>query len=152
MGAPTPARLFLDTNVYILGAIDPASAEARILEWVGFGAQRADAPEVVVSAELVLQILRVAKRLRNKDWAGELIMRLWADLRFHYVLFDYEEGLDIPELESVPREDRSIFLTATLGEAEVFVSANHVLLQALLAKTGRTIYLNPDEFVKSYLV
>lgn len=62
-----PSRVFLDTNVYIVGVADSTSDEWKILQWLGFESRRADAPEVVISAEVIEQILRVARRLRNKD-------------------------------------------------------------------------------------
>jgi predicted nucleic acid-binding protein len=65
-----PLRVFLDTNVYIVGVANSTSAEWKILEWLGFESHRSDAAEVVISAEVIEQILRVAKRLKNKDVAS----------------------------------------------------------------------------------
>lgn len=63
-------RIFLDTNVYIVGVADIESIEWRILQWLGFDGSQPAQAEVVVSAELIAQILRVGKRLYGKDWAG----------------------------------------------------------------------------------
>jgi hypothetical protein len=62
-----PARVFLDTNVYIVGVADATSSEWEILSWLGFETYRPDAPEVVISEAVIEQILRVGKRLKNKD-------------------------------------------------------------------------------------
>jgi len=35
-------RLFLDTNVYIIGAALAESYEAKLLAWAGWGAKKAD--------------------------------------------------------------------------------------------------------------
>ncbi|MGB3790899.1 MAG: hypothetical protein WA949_23025 [Phormidesmis sp.] len=43
---------------------------------------------MVVSAELIEQILRVAKRLQGKDWAGSIINRMWQNLNLRYILVD----------------------------------------------------------------
>jgi len=58
-----PKRIFFDTNVYIIGVADSASAEREILVWAGFEERKEKSVEVVVSEELFDQILRVAKRL-----------------------------------------------------------------------------------------
>jgi predicted nucleic acid-binding protein len=60
-------RIFLDTNVYIIGAADSESYEAKILNWLGFDESQSAKVEVIISEELIEQILRVSKRLRNKD-------------------------------------------------------------------------------------
>lgn len=61
-------RVFLDTNVYILGTINLQSYEAQILDWLGFSDQSTTV-KVIVSEELTNQISRVSKRLKNKDWS-----------------------------------------------------------------------------------
>lgn len=71
-----PSRVFLDTNVYIVGVADSSSAEWKILQWLGFEDRCPDAAEVVISADVIEQILRVAKRLRHKDWAGSIVALL----------------------------------------------------------------------------
>jgi len=78
-----PSRIFLDTNVYIVGVANPTSAEWKILQWLGFESRRSEAAEVVISAEVIEQILRVAKRLKNKDWAGSVVARIWQNLTMH---------------------------------------------------------------------
>lgn len=79
---------FFDTNVYLIGAVDLDSAEGQILQWLGWETQGNDAVEVVISEELIDQISRVAKRLKNKDWAGEIIGRIWQNLSVCYVQID----------------------------------------------------------------
>lgn len=69
-------RLFLDTNVFIIGTVIPGSPEADILEWPGFFARRVGRPTVVVSDALTEQLLRVGRRVGGKDYGGELIARL----------------------------------------------------------------------------
>ncbi len=63
-----PQLIFLDTNVYLIGAVELDSAEGQILQWLGWENQSNDRVEVVISDELIDQISRVAKRLKNKDW------------------------------------------------------------------------------------
>lgn len=55
-------RVFLDTNVYIVGAAIAHSPEAAILVWLS----ESKTP-VIVSKELIEQIARVARRLQGKD-------------------------------------------------------------------------------------
>jgi predicted nucleic acid-binding protein len=70
----TPVRIFLDTNVFILGAANPDEPEGIILRWAGFETGNSEV-EVVMSDEVLDQIRRVGRRLRGKDWAGELLTR-----------------------------------------------------------------------------
>jgi len=64
--AKTPKCIFLDTNVYIIGAAMAESPEAKILDWAGFAGLRRSSVEIVVSNVLFEQIIRVAKRIGEK--------------------------------------------------------------------------------------
>lgn len=150
MEAP-PSIVFLDTNVYILGAADTHSPEASILQWAGFGQHAASMPEVVVSSELFEQISRVARRLRHKDWGSEILGHIWRDLRLRYVLLEEADITDIEASGLIPREDISVYLTARTGQAECFVSANHELVRALTQITREFTCFTPQEFVNRYL-
>ena len=55
-----PSRIFLDTNVYILGVLDLDSIEGRVLKRLGW--QEKSDVQVILSQELIVQILRVGKR------------------------------------------------------------------------------------------
>lgn len=146
-----PSRVFLDTNIYIVGVANSNSAEWKILQWLGFESRRSDAAEVVISAEVIEQILRVAKRLKNKDWAGSVVARIWQNLTLRYVLVD-EPGFKQPgSFEWLPREDMGVYLTAKFGEADCFVSSNHELIRAIVAETGEFECLKPEDFVSRYL-
>jgi len=147
----TPLRIFLDTNVYIIGAADRSSYESQLLEWIGFREKKINAVEVVVSEELFAQILRVARRLQNKDWGGELLGRIWQNLNICYVLLDWDEFSRVQALGVIPREDIGVYLTAKTGKAECFISANHKLISALVKQTGEFECLTPEEFVKQYV-
>ncbi|MBS9387929.1 MAG: hypothetical protein HEQ33_03110 [Dolichospermum sp. WA123] len=68
MSYDIPQRLFLDTNIYIIGIANQDSYERKILESVGF--LQSSSVEIIVSEELLNQILRVSKRLYNKDWGS----------------------------------------------------------------------------------
>jgi hypothetical protein len=105
----TSTYVFLDTNVYIIGLADPQSPECQILQWAGLG-QKAPGPvEIVVSQELFAQISRVAKRLQNKDWGGELLGQIWQNLRVCYVLLDAQELSRLEGLGVIPREDVGVY-------------------------------------------
>ncbi|MDF5717511.1 MAG: hypothetical protein PUP93_27510 [Rhizonema sp. NSF051] len=80
-----PQVIFLDTNVYLIGMVEIDSAECKILQWLGWESQGNNEVEVVISAELIDQISRVARRLKNKDWGGEIIGRIWQKLKVRYV-------------------------------------------------------------------
>jgi len=146
-----PGRVCLDTNVYLVGAVDESSPEAQILRWLGFEGGPPLA-ETVVSEALFNQILRVSRRLHDKDWAGALLYRIWRGMNLFYVQFDLAEVLALEEAGSIPREDVEIYLTARSGKAQVFISANHELVRALAARTGEFENCTPDEFVQRYVI
>ena len=68
-----PSPIFLDTNVYIIGTIDSTSPERKILESLGFDSKKKEEAIVLISDELIEQILRVSKRIKNKDLGGEIL-------------------------------------------------------------------------------
>ena len=80
-----PQRLFLDTNVFVVGAAFADSPEAAILDWAGFSSQRRADVVILVSDALFQQIARVARRLRGKDWAGQILERVWRNMIVDYV-------------------------------------------------------------------
>lgn len=141
-------RVFLDTNVYIIGGLDLDSPERKVLNLLGFEEPMPNAPEVVVSAELIEQILRVGKRLQGKDWAGQLVTRIWRNFNLVYVVIDDEEFLNIEAGGLIPREDIGVYVTAKQGKAELFVSANYKLIRAMVDKTNDFQCLTPAEFLE----
>jgi predicted nucleic acid-binding protein len=143
-------RLFLDTNVFIIGAALPESAEADILRWIGYSQPEPGPVSVIISEELIEQILRVGRRLRGKDWGSQIIHHIWNDLRCIYVILT-ETDYIAPGDGMVPREDIGIYRTALDGAAECFVSSNHELIRVLAKQTGVFECLTPTDFVEKYL-
>ncbi|MEC4893432.1 MAG: hypothetical protein SAL07_09810 [Oscillatoria sp. PMC 1051.18] len=143
--------VFLDTNIYIIDAAKPNSYEREILNWLGFEGKEKKSVKVVISEELIEQILRVAKRLQNKDWGSKLIGLIWHNLNIYYVLLNPEEFVRLEKLGKIPREDIGVYLTAKEGKAECFVSANHKLIRALATETGDFDCFTPEDFVAKYL-
>lgn len=113
-----PQSVFLDTNVYIIGAAAEDTPEARILDWAGFGGSAPPSVEVIASNALFEQILRVARRLRGKDWGGEIVSRIWQGMSIRYVFLDPEEVNHLEGAGTIPREDVEIYLTARTGRVE----------------------------------
>jgi hypothetical protein len=151
MTSPVPERVFLDTNVFIIGTAYPQSSERAILRWAGFGEDEPGPVEIIVSQELFAQIRRVAKRMGSKDWAGQILGHMWQDLRLQYVLLDPEDWRAVEATGAVPREDIGVYLTARTGEAQCFVSTNHELVTALAKMTDEFDCLTPEDFVWRYL-
>lgn len=146
-----PRRIFLDTNVYVVGAALPDSPEAALLDWAGFGSQPGADVVILVSDALFQQISRVAQRLRHKDWAGEIIGRIWRGMTVDYVLLDDGEIGRVAAAGSIPREDVTVYLTALRGRADCFVSANHELVQALARQTAAFDCMTAANFIETYL-
>ncbi|MBV7337313.1 hypothetical protein KFU94_55605 [Chloroflexi bacterium TSY] len=64
-------------NVFIFGAALEHSPEAAILDRTGFGGINSPNSSVVISDALVQQIRRVARRVRNQDWAGQILSQIF---------------------------------------------------------------------------
>ena len=146
-----PQRVFLDTNVYLIGMAYPESPEAEILAWVGFGQDAPGPVEVIISEETFEQIRRVARRLQSKDWAGEILGHIWQEMQLRYLLLDPREIASLEASGLIPREDAGIYLTARQGQAQCFVSSNRELITVLAKKTGEFECLTPGAFVEKYL-
>ncbi len=70
-------RIFLDTNIFILGDADKQSPESIILEAFGYrGKPPQLTAEIIFSNELIDQIRRVSKYLYGKQQAGQVIGNL----------------------------------------------------------------------------
>lgn len=144
-------RVFLDTNIYILGAANAASPAGRVLRWLGYGSQAPGNIEIIVSEALFHEIRRVAKRLQNKDWAGLILSHLWHDFQIHHVDLNQDEIEQLAATGLLPKEDVAVYLTAKHGAADCFVSANRGLIRAAVQHTRDFECLTPDEFIAKYM-
>jgi predicted nucleic acid-binding protein len=148
---PAPQRVFLDTNVYIVGVSDVESADWQILQWLGFEKRRYKACEVIISVEVIEQILRVGKRLQGKDWASAIVAQIWKNLNLRYVILEEKDRVLSEILRWLPREDLGIYLTAKKGRADFFISSNHELIRAISSQLKEFECLTPEEFVITYV-
>lgn len=141
-----PRRLLLDTNIFIIGLLEPASPEAALLTILG------TKPEVVLifSNDLENQVRRVGKRLQNSDWVGLLLHYIWSTYSVEYVYLTAEEMAGVEAIADVPREDIGIYLTALRGGADYLISANHELLKEAAAKQNKFRCLDAQAFLEKY--
>lgn len=146
-----PLRIFLDTNVYIVGAAMPESDEAAILAWAGFDGMGGAEVEVVLCEALFRQIRGVARRLQNKDWAGEILMRIWRHMTARFVIVDPTDSARLARSGTSPREELDIFLAARGGDVELFISANHERGRAAAPERGAVESLVPAALGARYL-
>ena len=139
-----PQRILLDTNIYIMGLLDDMNPEAKILNHL------AAHPETVIlfSSDLEEQLRRVGRRLANKDWAGYVLYMIWRDYVIDYVDIPGEIIEEVEKQSIIPREDIGIYLTALLGEAECFVSANRKLVKQLALQRQDFECLTPEDFIE----
>ena len=144
-------RIFLDTNVFIIGDAHKESAESIILESLGYrGKQPILNTEIIFSDELLDQIRRVSKYLYGKQQAGEIISNIWRWFNIFYVTttLDWtEEKLNLINAKIIPSEDIEIYLSAKYGSADCFVSGNRELIKVI----ADFDCLTPDAFVNKYL-
>jgi hypothetical protein len=79
-------RIFLDTNIYIIGQLKPLSPAEQLLKWVGYYTTNNQSQiKVIISQELINQILRVGKRLKDKDWAAKTVAQIWQNLNCLFI-------------------------------------------------------------------
>ncbi|MEB3882681.1 PIN domain-containing protein [Lyngbya sp. CCY1209] len=144
-------RIFLDTNVYILAQLNPRSNEEAILRKLGFyDAQRRSSIQVIISQELIEQILRVCKRIQNKDWGAKIVDQIWQNLNCLFVPETEDLKAEAEQIltdQLIPTEDIFIYLTAKYGQADCFVSANRKLIQTIADFPCFT----PEDFVQHFL-
>jgi hypothetical protein len=144
-------RIFLDTNIFIIGDADKQSPESLILEAFGYR----DKPilldvEIILSEELVDQIRRVSKYLYGKERAGAIISGIWKWLNIHYVpsTIDWnDEKSTLIDSKIIPSEDIEIYLSAKYGAAQCFVSGNRKLIHAI----ADFECLTAENFINRYL-
>jgi predicted nucleic acid-binding protein len=146
-----PKRIFLDTNIFIIGTFNKTSNEYKILEWLGFYGTQNTLVEVVISEELLDQISRVAKRLKNKDVSGEILNRIWGNLNVYHVYLNKLDYIEVDALGKIPREDISMYLTAKTGNAKYFISKNRGLIRALVLETGEFECYFPEDFMDKFM-
>jgi predicted nucleic acid-binding protein len=144
-------KIFLDTNIYIIGQLNPLSPEEHLLQWLGYYTPNYKSQaKVIISQELINQILLVGKRLKGKDWAAKTVDQIWQNLDCLFVPETREmqaEARKILAQKGIPNEDIFIYLTAKYGEADIFVSENRELIK-LIADFE---CLNSEEFINKYL-
>jgi predicted nucleic acid-binding protein len=145
-----PSSIFLDTNIYILGALNLDSDERKILSILGWDENSDQQTKIIFSQELVDQILRVGKRLQNKDWSSGLLAMIWQKLQVDFIFVDDQDIQAIAEAGLIPREDAGIYLTAKQGKAQCFVSRNYKLIRALVEQTEEFECFTPSEFLQKY--
>jgi predicted nucleic acid-binding protein len=144
-------RVFLDTNIYIIGDANKTSFESIILEAFGYREKtKVINAEIILSDELLDQIRRVSKYLYGKDQAGEIISNIWRWFDIFYVpstINWQEEQLLLSNSGLIPSEDIEIYLTAKFGEANCFVSGNRELIKSI----ADFECLTAEDFVNKYL-
>ncbi|MFN9190145.1 MAG: hypothetical protein ACK6CG_09400 [Pseudanabaena sp.] len=148
----SPERIFLDTNIYIIGTQAPESDEGKILQAIGYngGENKIITSTIILSPELIDQIRRVAKYLWGKDRSGFVLSRVFKYLNLSYITPNQDWQLQSQQLrqtKQIPLEDIEIFLSAKYGGANCFVSGNRTLIQAI----ADFECLTAENFVKRYL-
>jgi len=107
-------RIVLDTHIFITETFDK-KYNKKI--------------KLILSNEIVKQINRVAKRLRNKDFAGLLQYQIWSEFDIEFVSDGLCEKLKKKYKGKVPRKDLGIFVTAVGGKTDYLVSDNREFIK-----------------------
>ena len=143
-------KTFVDTNVYIIGELFPSSPEEKLLENLGLnGSTPLINTQILIAQELINQVLRVGKRVKNKDWASQLVDKIWYDLDCLFVLETDKMKAEVQQIlddKIIPCEDIFIYLTAKYGEADCFVSVNRELIKSIADFECLTV----EDFLEKY--
>ena len=76
---------------------------------------------------------------------------MWRNLALRYVLIDRRECAQLVRADWLPREDIGVYLAAKQGGADCFISSNHKLIRATVARSKAFECLTPEDFAKRYL-
>lgn len=137
-------KVVIDANVYIVAALDLAkgadSAEVRMIKAAGKKFR------IVICKEILEQIMRVAKRVGDKDLGSRLIAALWTDTSPVFVEV-YDEVVKAYD-NKIPRKDLAIFAAGLIAKAEYLVSVDREFLKS--AKNAQNMFkcVTPGEFVE----
>lgn len=140
-----PKRILLDTNIFILGYLQPNTISGQLLNQL----QQAHIT-LIVSNELIEQVRRVARRVGGKDWAGLIIDRIWRDFHVEYVWVSDDEKKLVTAQAIIPREDVGIYLTAVKGQANCMISANRQFVREAAAQQKLFDSFYPEDFVTEF--
>ena len=137
-------KVVIDTNVYIVAALDLAegvnSAEVKTIKAAG------KKFKVVICKEILEQIMRVAKRVGDKDLGSRIIAALWTDTSPVFVEV-YDEVVKAYE-DKIPRKDLAVFAAGLIAKADYLVSVDREFLKS--AKNAQNVFkcVTPEEFVE----
>ena len=137
-------KVVIDANVYIVAALDLAkgadSAEVRMIKAAGKKFR------IVICKEILEQIMRVAKRVGDKDLGSRLIAALWTDTSPVFVEV-YDEVVKAYD-NKISRKDLAIFAAGLIAKAEYLVSVDREFLKS--AKNAQNMFkcVTPGEFVE----
>ena len=138
-------RILLDTNIFILGYLQPSSISGQLLTQL----QQTDIT-LIVSNELIEQVRRVARRVGGKDWAGLVIDQIWRDFHVEYIWISDDEKTLVTTQAIIPREDVGIYLTAVKGQANCMISANRQFVREAAAQQKLFASFYPEDFLDQY--
>ena len=143
-----PIRVLLDTQLYIFGHSKVDKSAERLLSFL---TDHRTEFVVLLSEDLLDQIRRVARRVRGKDWAGEILTMIWSSFLTEVVTLPREQLDEVPsQFPDIPTEDIGVFLTAKLGRADVMVSDNRKFVRSAAASQNLFTCLTVEEFLSQY--
>lgn len=144
-------RIVLDTNIFIFDFANAGEKRQNIENFILQNLREKDEYRILISKELENQILNVAKRVKDKDWAGLVQFLMWRDYNLEYVFIEHVSE-DIKRfINKIPKKDIIIFFTALIGKAECLVSNNREFMKkSALAQRLFKCY-EPNEFVNNIL-
>ncbi len=139
-------RVLIDTNVYVIAALDLArnfeSAEVKVIK-----AAINQKFRVVITKEIQEQILRVAKRVGGKDFASRLVALIWSEIKPIFIPQTYYKTLMRIYEDKIPRKDLAIFTAALVADVDYLISENRELLKKSAEVQDIFDCLTSEEFI-----
>ena len=139
-------RVLIDTNVYVIAALDLArnfeSSEVKVIKAAINRKFR-----VVITKEIQEQILRVAKRVGGKDFASRLVALIWSEIKPIFIPQTYYKTLMRIYEDKIPRKDLAIFTAALVADVDYLISENRELLKKSAEVQDIFDCLTSEEFI-----
>jgi predicted nucleic acid-binding protein len=140
----TTPRCLIDTNVFLLGALDlrddKSSEEAKIITLV---IERKIRP--IVSLRLLSEYHEAARRVMGKDFAGWLRHLILDVSKPVFVSDELCKEIEPKFSGLIPKEDLRHFVSCILAEADYLISNNKEFLKK--SKNNYFKCLTPKEFL-----
>lgn len=142
-------KAVLDTNIFIKAFLD-LEKDLETPETGIFNNLKDKKFDLILSSELEEQVLKVVKKVKDKDFVGLFRFMLWTDFQIEFTELKNKEELK-KNYKEIPRKDLDIFLTAVEGNADFLVTNDREFKQEAKKIETNFQVLSGKNFYKKHL-